>query len=136
MLRTGKRIRLFSVFAGAAAVSALLPASAEAVTSSPFDGKCAPGLFCVWSEDNATGSKCEWRVDDADWQAGSLVCSWSDTTRVQSVYNNGTSGAPVAMFTGVNWTGTRVVCTARGAHGNFSENGGAGFFLRSHQWAC
>ncbi|WP_404870903.1 peptidase inhibitor family I36 protein (plasmid) [Kitasatospora griseola] len=130
----GSRIRMFAVCIGIAAASVLVPTSAEATTSGWAD--CDPGLFCAWTGDNGTGSRCEWRVDDADWQAGSLVCSWSATTRVQSIYNHGTSGAPVATFAGANYTGGRIVCTASGAYGNFSENGGAGVFIRSHTWAC
>ncbi|MFE7621587.1 peptidase inhibitor family I36 protein [Streptomyces sp. NPDC057496] len=134
MLGMGKPMRLVSVLAGAAAICALLPTSAQAAPSAW--GDCDDGLVCVWTGDNGTGSRCEWRVDDADWQAGERVCSWSKTNKVASVYNNGTSGAPVAFFTGANWTGTRVTCTARGAYGNFSENSGTGFFLRSHTWSC
>ncbi|MGW9595407.1 peptidase inhibitor family I36 protein [Streptomyces chartreusis] len=135
MLGIGKRKRILAALVGAAAVGLLLPASANATAASGFDD-CDPGLFCAWTADNGTGARCEWRVDDADWLAGSRVCSWSDTSRVQSIYNNGTTGAPVATYPGVNYTGGRVVCTARGAKGNFSENGGAGVFLRSHKWAC
>lgn len=97
---------------------------------------CTEGNVCAYSGPDGMGKVCAWPLDDPDWQGGHNACSWSATTPVRSVYNNGNTGRPVAFYTGAEYTGRRVTCTAAGAHGNFSEHGGAGVHLRSHKWEC
>ncbi|MEV7781933.1 peptidase inhibitor family I36 protein [Kitasatospora sp. NPDC088351] len=131
MVRISRVGRVVSGMAVAATLSGLFPASAEATATGYPD--CASGLFCAWTGDNGTGSRCEWRVDDADWSNGQIVCGWAAGTRVRSVYNHGESGAPVSAYTATDWGGTKVFCLAKDAKLNLS---GAGTYLRSHKWEC
>lgn len=124
------------VFAAMAAVAMLvLPGAAQAAPV-PAWADCPSQHVCFWTGDNGTGQMCYWSGDDPDWRSGAIQCSWSASTRAQSVYNNGTTGASVSYYTGANYGGTRAGCTASGTRGNFAGNGGAGYFLRSHEWTC
>ncbi|MFJ7910680.1 peptidase inhibitor family I36 protein [Kitasatospora sp. NPDC096204] len=127
-----QRLGLIASFAAAAAALLAAPQPAHAALD-PWS--CVEGRVCAYSGPNGTGQVCAWPYDDPDWQAGD-TCSWSATTKVRSVYNHGTSGRPVGFYTGADYTGQRVVCTAAGAKGNFSQNGGTGVHLRSHRWTC
>ncbi|MFE4361302.1 MULTISPECIES: peptidase inhibitor family I36 protein [unclassified Kitasatospora] len=132
MERTRRHLGLIASLAAAAAALLAVPQPAHAALD-PWS--CVEGRVCVYSGPDGTGSVCAWPYDDPDWQSGDR-CSWSATTKVRSVYNHGGSGRPVAFYPGANYTGQRVVCTAAGARGNFSQNGGTGVHLRSHRWSC
>ncbi|MGV9526713.1 peptidase inhibitor family I36 protein [Streptomyces cellulosae] len=126
------RTRTVIGLAAAALVGAL--AAPASVTAAPVDPwTCTPGAFCAYPHDNGKGSPCGWQIDDPDWRSGSSVCSWSKRTRVQSVFNNGTSGAPVSLWTKAGMKGTKVLCVRKGQKLNLK---GAGTFIRSHTWKC
>ncbi|WP_238419527.1 peptidase inhibitor family I36 protein [Streptomyces taklimakanensis] len=134
MRRTTFRRRALVGFATIAAAAGLsLPSGAQAAPAGWSD--CPSRHVCFWTGDNGTGRMCAWPGDDPDWRGGAIRCSWSGTTRAQSVYNNGTSGASVSYYTGADYKG-RAGCTAKGGRGNFVGNNGTGHFLRSHKWAC
>ncbi|MFJ3640842.1 peptidase inhibitor family I36 protein [Streptomyces sp. NPDC090108] len=118
------RARWFAALLGtAAAVAAVLSPVSASAAPSPRYNDCGVGLFCVWSGSDASGQKCEWRVDDLNWQAGSRVCKWAKGTRVRSVYNHGESGAPVSAYTAVDYGGTKAFCLRSGARGNLKSPG-------------
>ncbi|MER6477136.1 peptidase inhibitor family I36 protein [Streptomyces filamentosus] len=91
------------------------------------------GYFCAWTGDNGGGSMCKWSGDDPDWTNGTIACGWAAGTRVESVFNNGTSGAPVSAYTATSHGGTKVFCLAKGSQLNLS---GVGTYLRSYTWDC
>ncbi|MFF4249036.1 peptidase inhibitor family I36 protein [Streptomyces sp. NPDC001822] len=131
MARVLKRMQLgLGVTAALVASAWLMPTSANATTTA---WNCNTGSFCVYTGDNGTGSVCAWSGDDPDWNNGTSVCSWSPGTRVQSAFNNGTSGASVSAYTAINYGGTRALCLARGGKVNLA---GVGTYLRSHTWSC
>ncbi|MFJ8098487.1 peptidase inhibitor family I36 protein [Streptomyces griseofuscus] len=130
------RTVLSSGLLAAAVVAGLaLPGTAQASADSSYSD-CPSGNVCFYTGDDGTGKMCAWSVDDPDWRSGSITCSWSATTRAQSVYNHGVTGAPVSYYTGANYGGSRAGCTKAGTKGNFVGNSGAGYFLRSHKWEC
>ncbi|MFE6852822.1 peptidase inhibitor family I36 protein [Streptomyces sp. NPDC057674] len=88
----------------------LLPAPASAAPTAAW--ACASGRFCVYSGDNGTGSVCSWSGDDADWHNGATVCSWTGSTRVQSVFNNGTSTPPPSRPTQLSITAAQPRCAS------------------------
>ncbi|MEU0533571.1 peptidase inhibitor family I36 protein [Amycolatopsis tolypomycina] len=118
----------------AVAVGGLLTAPAEATASSWDD--CPSQHVCFWTGDNGTGQMCNWSGDDPNWLSGSIRCSWARTTKAQSVWNRGTTGAPVSYYTGADYGGSRAGCTPSGGRGNFVGGSGTGYLLRSHRWAC
>jgi hypothetical protein len=126
---------LAGLASAAAMVSLVMPSSAQAAAAGPTAWSCPIEHVCFYTGDDGTGQMCAWSQDDRDWRSGTIVCSWSSSTRAQSVYNNGDSGAPVSYYTGVGYTG-RVGCVASGTHGNFAGGSGAGYYLRSHTWKC
>lgn len=131
MRKFSKQMGLFAGTAAAAFVSTLItPTSASAA---PDAWQCTPGAFCVYTGDNGTGSVCAWTGDDPDWTSGSSACSWARGTRVQSAFNNGLSGSPVAAYTATSFGGTRAFCLVKGRKINLS---GVGTYLRSHTWKC
>ena len=93
---------------------------------------CATGDVCFWTGKNFSDSKCEWSNADNDWQVAPVVCSWSATTNVASVYNAGTSTSftGVAYWTTANYSGNRIGCTPQGHGGNLAGT----YKLRSHKW--
>ncbi len=74
---------------------------------------------------------CKWSDADPDWQKGAIVCSWSATTNVKSVYNAGTSTSltGVVYYSGADYT-TRKGCTKQQQGGNLAGT----YKLRSHEW--
>ncbi|MFJ9926914.1 MULTISPECIES: peptidase inhibitor family I36 protein [Streptomyces] len=130
--QSGRARGLTVLFATVAMAAACLTPAAQAAPATSYND-CARGLFCVWSGDNGTGQRCEWRVDDADWLAGSRICKWAKGTRVQSAYNHGESGAPVSAYTAADYGGTKMFCLRSGRRANLK---GVGTYLRSHTWAC
>ncbi|MGW9592177.1 peptidase inhibitor family I36 protein [Streptomyces chartreusis] len=130
MVKLGIRGRFIGAAAAIAASVALLPTPANAAASA---WSCPVGDFCAYTGDNGAGSRCNWTGDDPDWTNGLIVCGWALGTRVQSVFNNGTTGAPVSAYTATSYGGTKVFCLARGSQLNLS---GVGTYLRSHTWDC
>ncbi|MFE7193943.1 peptidase inhibitor family I36 protein [Kitasatospora sp. NPDC057541] len=115
----------------AVAVTALMIAPTPANAAEPWG--CPEGNFCAYSGANGTGQKCVWKGVDPYWTSGEVTCSWSLNTRVWSVVNNGTSGAPVAGFTRANYAGDKVFCIPMGAKLNLPN---IGTYIRSHKWTC
>lgn len=123
---------LAGLASAAAMVGLVMPSSAQAAAAGPAAWSCPIGHVCFYTGDNGTGQVCEWSQDDRDWRSGEIVCSWSSSTRAQSVRNRGTSGRPVSYYTGTDYTGW-AGCTNSGTQVNFP---GSGYYLRSHTWAC
>ncbi|MGB3438562.1 MAG: peptidase inhibitor family I36 protein [Actinophytocola sp.] len=121
---------------GAAAQSAFVTAPVAV----PFHGEdasalaweCPSGDFCIWENTGGTGRRCNWSVADPDWQGGTIRCSWSGATKVESAFDNGndTSFASVAAYRQANY-GSRWGCFDRGVTYNVTAGG---VLLRSHQW--
>ncbi|MET9555602.1 peptidase inhibitor family I36 protein [Streptomyces sp. NPDC006645] len=123
---------LGTVAVSTAALGAFVP-SAPAAAAPTAWGACAEGNVCFYTGFDGTGSKCTFPVADRDWTQAPLVCSWSQTTNVKSVWNNGTS----PNFTGVayyQWNNMvekdRKGCTLQGKRGDLAGT----YKLKSHQW--
>ncbi|MET7877384.1 peptidase inhibitor family I36 protein [Micromonospora profundi] len=102
-----------------------------AVPAQAAPGDCPVGSFCVWSGNNATGSRCSWSNADNDWYNTPVVCSWADNQVVRSAMNRGrsTSYRSVHFYSGANYTGT-YGCLGQNDQfmNDIYEN------LRSHRW--
>ncbi|MER6291593.1 peptidase inhibitor family I36 protein [Streptomyces althioticus] len=109
------------------------PATAAAPQSAAAAWTCERGAVCAYPNRNGTGKPCVWARDDKDWLSGNVVCSWSKKTKVKSVYNNGTTGANVGLYTATEYEGREVACLRMGQQINLS---GSGAFIRSHTWEC
>jgi hypothetical protein len=48
---------------------------------------CPVGNICFYTGRGGFGSMCRWTEHDTDWNSGSTVCSWADTSDVCSVWN-------------------------------------------------
>lgn len=94
--------------------------------------ECPSGDFCVWENTGGTGRRCNWNVADPDWQGGTIRCSWSGSTKVESALDNGndSSFASVAVYLQANY-GSRWGCFDRGVTYNVTAGG---VLLRSHRW--
>ncbi|MFB6477371.1 peptidase inhibitor family I36 protein [Streptomyces virginiae] len=131
LVKLGIKTSLIGAAAAIAVSAALLPTPANAAASAW--SSCPEGHFCAWTGDNGGGSMCKWSGDDPDWTNGTIVCGWAAGTRVQSVFNNGTTGVPVSAYTATSYGGTKMFCLAKGSQLNLS---GVGTYLRSHTWDC
>ncbi|WP_433531790.1 peptidase inhibitor family I36 protein [Micromonospora sp. CA-263727] len=119
------------VAAALAAVLGFSTVPAQSADVGLLAWECPSGNVCFWSGSNGTGSRCIWNGDDPDWRSGSAICSWSATSPVRSVFNNGRDPAfsGVAYYLNTNY-GSRVGCTPQGARGNLTGT----YSPRSHQW--
>jgi hypothetical protein len=109
-----------------------VPATAGA-QSAASAWRCEKGSVCAYPNRNGTGTPCTWARDDKDWLAGSIVCKWSKNTKVKSIYNNGTTGASVGLYTAPEYKGREIACLRMGQQINLS---GSGSHIRSHVWEC
>jgi Peptidase inhibitor family I36 len=98
---------------------------------SPLVLSCPGGSLCVWPVADGSSSRCSWNNADNDWRNAPVVCSWSSSSTVKAVYNNGTSPnyAGVCLYRGANHT----------SYETFVAQGGTKTFaisplLRSHKW--
>ncbi|WUH96617.1 peptidase inhibitor family I36 protein [Spirillospora sp. NBC_00431] len=87
----------FGLLAGAVVAGAAAAPSAALASPTTAD-TCPEGAVCVWSGENATGTRCKWDADDPDWQAGAVRCG-PDGFRVNSVWNNGDTADPYDKVT-------------------------------------
>ncbi|KJK34529.1 hypothetical protein UK15_35535 [Streptomyces variegatus] len=112
------------------AVGLGVPAT-SAQAASGYD-RCVKGDVCFFSGSGGSGSMCSWDADDSDWRGGAITCSWSGTTTVRSVYNNGHSGGydTVKYYRYANYS-TYEGCAANGLKHTYSTPK----TLRSHKWA-
>jgi len=108
--------------------------AATAVNSPLANWDCPSGNICVWTGADGNGSRCTWSDADPDWQGGSIRCSWSASTKVQSVFNNGTSSSftGVQVYRNANY-GSPFFCAPQGNHVRWIITNG-GILLRSHRW--
>ncbi|HEY9372362.1 protein kinase domain-containing protein [Streptomyces sp.] len=63
--------------------------STTAVQAATGYDRCAPGSVCFFSQADGGGQMCAWEGDDPDWFDGQTDCSWADTARPRSIFNNG-----------------------------------------------
>ena len=102
--------------AGAASASTGTPASAAAVPAA--SGACATGDFCLYSEQNQTGSKCSWSSSTINTHT-SPECSWlASGSSALSDANN--TPYTVTMWVGSNYAGQRIGSSSPGGAGNFT----------------
>ena len=93
---------------------------------------CPSGDFCAWPVSDGSSSRCSWVNADADWQGGTVRCSWSSSRPVQAVFDNGNSSAytGVCMYPEANYGGNVAYYVSRGQRAsNFP-----GVKIRSHKW--
>lgn len=116
-----RRIRSFTVTAVALAAAFGLIPTATAVSSAPAHAasyRCAPGYFCIYSNWNGGGDRCQWsqrsKANTAD------DCSFIRRGQnVRSLWNG--TGHRVQYYTQTNYHG-RVGSTHAGAGGNLQGN--------------
>lgn len=90
------------------------PAQAD---NPPMTAYCASGNLCVWWDSHYGGNRYTFGGSNPTWS------SWAIANDDSSSYNNGTSGLRVSIYTGPNYTDTRVVCLAKGSFtGHHSPN--------------
>jgi peptidase inhibitor family I36 len=108
----------------AAGVAARPDVSAQALT-------CPSSNMCAWPVSDGSRNRCSWVNRDADWQTAPVTCSWSSSSPVWAVYNNGTSTsyAGVCLYANANYTNWQI-WVARGV----SVGGLPGVRIRSHKW--
>ncbi|WP_306328547.1 peptidase inhibitor family I36 protein [Streptomyces venezuelae] len=57
--------------------------------------RCPVGHACFFTEQDGQGEMCAWYDDEADWQAGIIVCAWGRDSAPRSAVNNGYPGDPL-----------------------------------------
>ncbi|WP_087882413.1 peptidase inhibitor family I36 protein [Streptomyces alboflavus] len=87
--------------------------------------RCDAGYFCMYTERDGGGLRCQFRDRTADTAAR---CSWAASTNVRSVYNNSTFGK-VTFYTSTNFN-NRVGSTPPQAGGNLTGT----YRIRSLTW--
>jgi hypothetical protein len=116
--------RIHSLAVTAAALVAVFGAVPAAVAGPAAPSRpaaaynCSNGYFCIYSNWNGTGTRCQWsqrsKANTAD------DCSFIQRgTNVRSVWNR--TGHRVQYYTGTNYNG-RVGSTASGKGGNLQGN--------------
>ncbi|NUT96500.1 MAG: hypothetical protein HOY78_31175 [Saccharothrix sp.] len=92
---------------------------------------CSAGNLCVWPVTDGSRNRCSWVNRDNDWWNTPVVCSWSSSSPVKAIYNNGTSSEydGVCLYRGANYTSPEV-WVPQGAQATNST----GVILRSHKW--
>ncbi|WP_430501185.1 peptidase inhibitor family I36 protein [Micromonospora trifolii] len=107
------------------------PAGMEITVTAAAAWDCPVGDLCIWSNDDGTGSRCNWANSDSDWRSTPVTCSWSATKPVKSMLNRGTSSsyAAVALYRNSGY-GSLWGCLGQNG-GNWT---GLGVYLRSHRW--
>ncbi|SFN15873.1 peptidase inhibitor family I36 protein [Actinomadura madurae] len=117
-----------AAMAAAGLATLLTPTTAQA--DAAWQGSCAKGDFCVWSDKNGTGIKCAWTGDDPDWYGGDIRCN--PRFFVVSYWNNGYTGSysKVKVYMQANYKRHWATIPA-GKRESLWE----GQPLRSHRWA-
>ncbi|MFF2808090.1 peptidase inhibitor family I36 protein [Streptomyces sp. NPDC058000] len=116
-----RRMRAFAVASAALAVVFGLAPTATAAHAAPTHRasyRCTPGYFCIYSNWNGGGTRCQWsqrsKANTAD------DCSFIRRgQRVRSVWNG--TGHRVQYYTQTNYHG-RVGSTRAGSGGNLQGN--------------
>ncbi|MFD7896389.1 peptidase inhibitor family I36 protein [Streptomyces sp. NPDC059743] len=116
-----RRIRSFAVVAAAfvAALGAVPTATAAPAESSSLAAyNCAPGHFCIYSDWNGGGTRCQWSQSSKANTADD--CSFIRRGQnVRSVWNG--TGHRVQYYTQTNYQ-ARAGSTPAGAGGNLQGN--------------
>lgn len=81
---------------------------------------CASGYLCVWWDSHYSGNRYSFGGSNTTWS------SWAIANDDSSSYNHGTSGLRVSIYTGPNYTDTRVVCLAMGSYVGHHSPGDSG----------
>ena len=83
----------------------------------PMTAYCPSSYLCVWWDSHYQGNRYQFGGDNTSWSA------WSIANDDSSSYNHGTSGRKASIYTGPNYTDTRVVCLSMGSYtGHHSPN--------------
>jgi len=86
------------------------PAKAD---NPPMTAYCESGTLCVWWDSHYSGNRYPFQYSNPQWtDTGNAAIANDDS----SSRNNGTSGLRVSIYTGPNYTDTRVVCLAMGSY--------------------
>ncbi|MCN9241140.1 peptidase inhibitor family I36 protein [Streptomyces sp. RY43-2] len=118
-----RRFRSFTLAAVAlAAAFGGVPVAASAATPAPTVHRaafsCTPGYFCIYSDYNGGGARCQWRQASKANTADD--CSFIRSNRnVRSLWNG--TGHRVQYYTGTNYN-HRVGSTPAGHGGNLQGN--------------
>lgn len=92
---------------------------------------CTPGDLCVWRTSNGSAGRCSWTNRDNDWWNQPTVCSWSRTTPVRAVFNNGrSSNAGVCLYPAPNFGGNIAYFFEQGE----TQEDYPHVIFRSHKW--
>lgn len=113
-------------------VNPALAARAAVHTDVSVQALSCPGSnMCAWPVSDGSRNRCSWTNADVDWQSAPVTCSWSSSSPVWAVYNNGTSQsyAGVCLYAGANYANWQI-WVARGV----SVSGLPGVKIRSHKW--
>ncbi|MFG2643245.1 protein kinase [Streptomyces sp. NPDC048370] len=96
--------------------------------------RCAPRSVCFFSAANGGGEVCAWEGDDTDWFDGRTDCSWADTARPRSIFNNGgpdPDGYEYVTYFAQPGLRERLGCVERGRRVDLPP----GSPVLSHTWA-
>lgn len=113
-------------------VSPALAARATVHTNASVQALSCPGSnMCAWPVPDDSRDRCAWTNADRDWQAAPVTCSWSSSSAVWAVHNNGTSQsyAGVCLYAGANYANWQI-WVGRGV----SVSGLPSVKIRSHKW--
>ncbi|MDL4770914.1 peptidase inhibitor family I36 protein [Actinomadura xylanilytica] len=131
---TGAVVAGLAVVAAPASAMAAPAAAAQHQAAAAWQGSCAKGDFCVWSNKDGTGTKCAWDGDDPDWQGGDVQCRMNGLPfLVASYWNNGYTGAysKVRIYSLNNYNETYYWGTLSAGQRNSVWEGQ---LMRSHKW--
>lgn len=105
--------------AGAVGLTAA-PASADAVSPSTVGAYCPSTYLCVYWDSHYGGDRYQFGGSNTSWG------SWAIANDDSSSWNKGTSGLKSSIYTGPNYTDTRVVCLSMGGWAAHHSPGDSG----------
>lgn len=117
--------RLFGVIACALALSAVAATSAQADDIGRPTAFCGSTYLCVWWNSHYGGDRYSFAGNNTSWH------SWAIADDDSSSYNNGTSGARVAIYVNTQYEGSRIVCLPMGSWASHHSPNDAG---SSNRW--
>ena len=105
------------LLAASVAAGLLVPSAPAAAHDPPMTAYCPATYLCVWWNSHYDGNRYQFGGSNPSWAA------WSIANDDSSSYNHGTSGLRVSIYTGPDYTDTRVVCLPMGTFtGHHSPN--------------
>ncbi|MFD5234685.1 peptidase inhibitor family I36 protein [Streptomyces qaidamensis] len=124
----GHRARVRTALSGAAVTALAVVAMPSSTQAAEALGQgCSTSDVCFYTGPFGSGDRCQSAEDDPDWYDGPVRCSWTETKRVRSIRNEGST--PVAVHRQPDFAGPPV-CVAPGTTVNVSDR------FRSHRWVA